>query len=681
MSQKKVMCKIKKKLNTLVADKKFIKLENNFYNEKNLYNFTQFINYYNSYIKKTFITFKYNYYYTLDISFTDSLGKILFKNNILFSLNNIFNNKFDNLSIDDISNLFNKYNDDDNNKFETNLENNIVSSVLLKKKKNKWTKQKINEKYFYSCYTPDSVNVSYSTSSIDSLYTNSINLTGLTLTGDENSLIISICGGGGNGLAPECPTSIGSGGSGSYCRITIFYKFIYTYTTYTISSINVNINYMSPILTITYKDNVNNKFDLLIYTYGGTDAIETTGKGGQIPIVNYIFYNLNDISTKYFIAVAADLVVGNDGGEPNKNGTYNYTSSGSGVNTRNSSNDNYPYGLSGNPTSSNKMTLPGSSYEINSQGGGYNQISSGFGSGGGAAPVSWAEAGAGNAGEIRRGRPAFVQIMSTCCTVKTLFDQVYTKSTILSNEVLYTDFNALIISTCSSGGKGSTPKQNPKATGSGGSGGYIKIIIYYNIVYNNSVYIVNNIDLNFNNGNTTTTVTYMDNTINKYKFELIIYTYCATSGTTGMTNSDGTTGRGGILPVFKFNFYDLAEIPTDTIIYTYLSFPGQDGGEPDKNGTSNYTSSGSGVNTTGYVNGQYSYPNGLAGNPPLDNSMTLPGSLNTITSQGGGNTNISSGYGSGGGASPSNWKIGNTNQEVLIEAAGKAFVQIMSTMV
>ena len=110
MSIKKVMCKIKKILNKMLISKSFIDVQNNFYNDKSLNNFILLIVYLKTHMNSKISNFKYNLFYSLNISLTNDLGVILFSNKLTFSVNNVFSNSFDNLSNDVYEQLFNNFN-------------------------------------------------------------------------------------------------------------------------------------------------------------------------------------------------------------------------------------------------------------------------------------------------------------------------------------------------------------------------------------------------------------------------------------------------------------------------------------------------------------------------------------------------------------------------------------------
>ncbi len=152
----------------------------------------------------------------------------------------------------------------------------------------------------------------------------------------------------------------------------------------------------------------------------------------------------------------------------------------------------------------------------------------------------------------------------------------------------------------------------------------------------------------------------------------------------------GYNGKGGIASI---NSISSANYSIDETLYISdkVISNGKDGGAADNNGTGDYTSSGSGVKTDGYYSTKTSftdydtgipycdvrnfYPNGLFGDPPYCETMTLDGSAFIINSQGGGNFVVPIGYGSGGGAAPPNWEINGTNQAPNIRTGRSGFCE------
>ena len=201
-------------------------------------------------------------------------------------------------------------------------------------------------------------------------------------------------------------------------------------------------------------------------------------------------------------------------------------------------------------------------------------------------------------------------------------------------------------------------------------------------------------------GSTSISIIYKDD--NNIGFTLYFQTWNATSGASGTQegcgSGTGSTGVGGNYSEPSI-VYDLncPTISLSSFVFNNFGIIGPNGGEAEQNGSYNYTSSGSGVNTksfscdetkitnstTGKVfySYNYNYPNGPYGNPGQTSKMTLPGSKYSITSQGGGNTVTSSGYGSGGGCAPISWKINGTSQGINIGKAGPGFIEIMSTYI
>jgi len=260
-------------------------------------------------------------------------------------------------------------------------------------------------------------------------------------------VILSICGNGGRGTQTQywdknfpTTTGTGSGGSGAYIRAKFYYEFTYIdpnniYTTFTIKNIIIDINNTINVKLNYLGDDRSSTFTVYLTPGSGTDGESSfyntdnkcmytgtkygsTGKGG---VASYTTSNSN-IRTDLYIKNII-LVNGQNGGNPNKNGTANYTSSGSGVNTLYYTFTkeviygfcnvlyNYPSGPTGNPPQTTNMTLPGSSILITSSGGGKEQVSSGYGAGGGSAPVNWKIDGVNKTEEIISGQPGFCQVM------------------------------------------------------------------------------------------------------------------------------------------------------------------------------------------------------------------------------------------------------------------------------
>jgi hypothetical protein len=260
--------------------------------------------------------------------------------------------------------------------------------------------------------------------------------------------------------------------------------------------------------------------------------------------------------------------------------------------------------------------------------------------------------------------------------------------------------NAFYLQTCGKGGTASTANYwngDPTitGTGAGGSGGYIRCGFRISFTYNTISYSVDTIDVNVNNDNPTK-VNYKGsddslfsvslkpgNGINGVSSSISYEPKSDSNGTIYCSLKDtkyGSTGSGGVASITNTNH----AIHEDYYFFEKIISNGKKGGDPNSIGGYGYTSAGSGVNTKGYTltlnggscNSTYNYPNGLAGNP-VKRTYSLGGSAYTITSQGGGNTVVSSGYGAGGGASPPNWKIGGVNQTDNIKTGRPGFCEIL----
>ncbi len=259
-----------------------------------------------------------------------------------------------------------------------------------------------------------------------------------------------------------------------------------------------------------------------------------------------------------------------------------------------------------------------------------------------------------------------------------LDDNLYTTTNIEIQTPVYSGTEKpdyVILSTCGNGGQGSTPIYwNPvyplnTGTGSGGSGGYIRIYFNYEFTYNDVKYTVYNAIIKLGVVINITKLKYNGSDGSSFIVELNPRN--GTNGDSSTNDTDGRTGTGGKPRINSSN----PSIPNDLYIYKSLLENGQDGGFANANGTANYTSSGSGVDTTGYDATKplsTRFPNGIMANPPSTTKMSLPGSSYIITSIGGGKSQASSGYGSGGATTPSNY----SNRENIIKGR-PGFCQVM----
>jgi hypothetical protein len=204
--------------------------------------------------------------------------------------------------------------------------------------------------------------------------------------------------------------------------------------------------------------------------------------------------------------------------------------------------------------------------------------------------------------------------------------------TLANNFTMPTGYNYFNFAIYGGGGNGSQAGSSTYGTGGGGAGAFIEGT---NIPYTkNTNNIIKTITYQVSGGgqttyNTTVSVTYTDGTsIN------------LTSGPGYSTNlNSGTAGAAGGLSSSSNN---------TSISINIIQANGTAGGNQGSNGTTNnYTSSGSGND------GGTSAPHG---NPPsATKTYTAPNTTYTVTSSGGGKSQVTSGYGAGGAATPANY--------------------------
>jgi hypothetical protein len=233
-------------------------------------------------------------------------------------------------------------------------------------------------------------------------YTNGLPITlieNFSLPLSYNYINFIIYGAGGSGNTPSSDSSCyGGGGAGAFIyAINIPYLYSDSNSSVYITSINYLIaqhgsTSSNTYVTLTYSDST-----YITLTAGtGTSVTSTStgqgGAGGIVSIVNttIFYYNCN----KY--------LNGTSGGATGNSGTNNgYTCSGSG------SSNTSPYNPIDNPNGiNNYFYIPSlqSSISINSQGGGSNNMVSGYGAGGAATPSNYV----GNANSYRSGSNGYI---------------------------------------------------------------------------------------------------------------------------------------------------------------------------------------------------------------------------------------------------------------------------------
>lgn len=242
--------------------------------------------------------------------------------------------------------------------------------------------------------------------------------------------------------------------------------------------------------------------------------------------------------------------------------------------------------------------------------------------------------------------------------------------------------NAFIIAVCGQGGDSAYSNKGPGSIdpsvpfGGGGSGGFILTTIRNQVTINNIKYTIKDFNINIQPfQQTKLTVTYASEGPQTFKAIFIAFA--------GQFPGESSPGMGGD----AFNSFEgsVSTSNANQIFYSLEIIRGANGGSIDQNGFSNGgPSSGSGIDTEGSffdpVTQTYNYPNGAYGNPPFVN-LTLPGSLNVVTSQGGGKTVPSSGYGSGGGTTVNPFIVDGVNIAPEVIKGRPGYCQIMSTYI
>lgn len=208
-------------------------------------------------------------------------------------------------------------------------------------------------------------------------------------------------------------------------------------------------------------------------------------------------------------------------------------------------------------------------------------------------------------------------------------------TTLASNFILPTGYNYFNFVLYGGGGSGSQAGSSTYGTGGGGAGSYIKAI---NIPYDNAGNVISSIVYTISGGQSGGSGFSTSININYTNSEKISLN--AGSGQSTNINSGINGAAGGMASYTNNTTYSTNNITTSNRTK---------GGNQGQNGTSNgYTSSGSGNN------GGSSAP---VGNPQsASNTYTTPDS-NTyiITSHGGGKSQIVSGNGADGAATPANY--------------------------
>lgn len=259
-------------------------------------------------------------------------------------------------------------------------------------------------------------------------------------------------------------------------------------------------------------------------------------------------------------------------------------------------------------------------------------------------------------------------------------DLFFTTSQQNITPVLNSNQNAFIIAltgtgatSCYSGGRPNPPQ--PDVCRGGPSSAFISAIVRNQFTTNNTVYEL--VDFNVSiTSDTQIILSYVVRNTNQ-TIKVILRTNAPLQVIPGVPTEVG----------YYFITYEPSSASqfSNLIFYSLLATNGALGGFVDGNGTTvGGPSSGSGIDTTGAffdpATNTYVFPNGPYANPPLVN-LTLPGSLNVVTSQGGGKTVPSSGYGSGGGTSPPQWIVDGVNLAPEIIKGRPGYCQILSTYI
>ena len=267
--------------------------------------------------------------------------------------------------------------------------------------------------------------------------------------------------------------------------------------------------------------------------------------------------------------------------------------------------------------------------------------------------------------------------------------------------------NAVNISTCGVGGSGSINTMgayNGNATlGSGGSAAYIYGLIDQSFYYNDIKYTMSQIEIQFTSEvNVVITYNYSTNG-EDYYFQVILNPGnggTATSSSDGtdayntesscFPNAQGSVGAGGICSITtSTNNPDVSIPPQSAYVYSnfgsFLTVDGVSGSQQNTVGENNgYTSSGSGINSNGYLN-QYdydtnscvtSYPDGPYTAPEQVSGMAIPGSNNSAVSRGGGNEVVPGGFGAGGANVPNGYSYNGYN-DIDFASGSQGFCELM----
>jgi hypothetical protein len=211
----------------------------------------------------------------------------------------------------------------------------------------------------------------------------------------------------------------------------------------------------------------------------------------------------------------------------------------------------------------------------------------------------------------------------------------FTTGILVSNFYLTSGYNYFNFAIYGAGGSGQEAGEGTNGTGGGGSGAFMGAV---SVPYSPSSGIyIKSIYYGVSGGGQSTNNSYI---IINYNNSTSINLQVGQGGST--TNQTGTTGASGGVALYSntTSFYNFNNI---TLVN------GENGGNQGNSGKSNgYTSSGSGSDN---------YIAAPSGNPP---KVSRTFNSITVTSAGGGESQIVSGYGAGGAATPANYN-GNDN--------------------
>lgn len=359
----------------------------------------------------------------LTLTLTNNFGILYFNNVFSISSNRIINFNTNLTDIDILSQLDDFLNNTSLYKYEQQrlLTAKVFDSINPNKNRNakrnklcpKWMNISFNEIYFSAKYTPDSEGVTVSPLIFPVDFVGPCNFSNFIMGSNSSdqtysTILISICGSGGNGVEPDQDVSdCGGAGSAGYIKSTLQYQFeiIISGVPVTFTITNVTANYGA--CNVTYSTNQNPiKTYVISFSAGNGQSVkndQTIGGNGGICTYTDELSSLN-ISALYFVQNSSYanplLINGVNGGDAGYNGNSNgYTSSGSGS-------SNLGTDIAGNPPFVTGMTLSNSVY---SQGGGKSVLPLQYGSGGASAPANWNK----NATAYRTGSGGYCEVMSS----------------------------------------------------------------------------------------------------------------------------------------------------------------------------------------------------------------------------------------------------------------------------